>query len=446
MTGELLTISQNMNALLTLLQERQCFVGILAPAASSTSVVFNTTVSIIFNIFANGEKHNFSYTVNGDPTVAVSYGKIAADITSAAAAAGSPFKATFNPGATPTFVFSIVGSDPTDNFYYFDNTPTLTNGSAQLFMNHLGFYTLQINTEYARDSPDYPFTADIPTFSNILPTTPTEPPGAIVVEADACVLGLPDVPPSPIEIQQVCIYLRLESDTTFGPYPIAIIDASESYYDVSGLESGTTYFAAISYRSLYDESPLGPAKPFVTMSLPLMPATALPPNTKMFSVHITQDVNWLSTPSYGVATVNHGKQYLTNVKYTVASVFSAIWSATLDDLTNVEQITGITLEFYAGTSGDSGDARFFAGANPNAHIISSESIEPKYGDTAAIGATSLTILADGDGRDMIREIFNAGADGVIDRTKNMVFGWYSSRGGGIRNCEMTGFQVVYTVA
>jgi hypothetical protein len=149
-----------------------------------------------------------------------------------------------------------------------------------------------------------------------------------------------------------------------------------------------------------------------------------------------------------VATVNYDKQYLSNVKYTVATVYAAIYGDTFSDLANINQINSVTIDFYAGVNAVGSDVRFFTGPNPNRNILyapDSAVIDAEYGDAYGVGGT-MTIYPDADGLDMLYEIFNADEDGAIDTTKNISFGWFCSRGGAIRNCEMTGLSVVYAVA
>jgi hypothetical protein len=165
-------------------------------------------------------------------------------------------------------------------------------------------------------------------------------------------------------------------------------------------------------------------------------------------VDVTQDPNWLETPSYGVANVNYNKQYVSNVKYTVASVFASIFGSSFSDLTNINQINSVTIDFYAGVNAVGSDVRFFTGPNPNQNILytpGDTTIDSDYGDAHGVGGT-ITIYPDADGIDMLHEIFNADEKGVIDTTKNITFGWFASRGGAIRNCEVTGLSVVYVVA
>jgi hypothetical protein len=215
---------------------------------------------------------------------------------------------------------------------------------------------------------------------------------------------------------------------------------------MTGLTASTQYKVALSYRSAYDESAIGPALIFKT-AVGLGHYSFSGPMSQVFSVDVTQDSNWLQTPSYGVATVNYAKQYVSNVKYTVATVFAAIFGGTFDDLTNISQINSVTIDFYAGVNAAGSDVRFFTGPNPNQNILyapGSDVIEAEYGDDYGVGGT-MTIYPDADGLDMLYEIFNAGEDGVIDTTKNISFGWFCSRGGAIRNCEVTGLSVVYAV-
>jgi hypothetical protein len=237
------------------------------------------------------------------------------------------------------------------------------------------------------------------------------------------------------------------SGTPFPIYPREIIPASQRTYIITGLTSSTTYNVALSYRSAYDESAKGPTLTFTT-AIGLTPYFSSESFSQVYSVDVTEDSNWLETPSYGVANVNYAKQYVSNVKYTVATVYAAIYGNTFSDLANINQINSVTIDFYSGVNAVGSDVRFFTGPNPNQNILytpGDATIEAEYDDVYGVGGT-ITIYPDADGIDMLHEIFNAGEDGVIDTTKNISFGWFCSRGGAIRNCEVTGLSVVYAVA
>jgi hypothetical protein len=280
-----------------------------------------------------------------------------------------------------------------------------------------------------------------------MPSTPTAAPTVSgVPDISNCTIILPSLPSTPIAIQNVGVYWCL-SGSAFSSSPNAIIPASQATYRITDLESGGTYSVALSYRSLYDESPRGPVLIFRTIPLSNSARAMSSSNINVYAVEITEDVNWLSTPSYGVSMINYGKQYMSNVKFTVATVFSAIWKDTLADLTNISQIQSVTIDLYAGATTATTGARFFTGTNPLTNILYSESdsgsVDIKYGDAVGLGG-SINIYPDVDGINMLSQIFNADADGNIGIGKNMVFGWYCTQGG-LRNCEMTRFNVIYMV-
>jgi len=153
------------------------------------------------------------------------------------------------------------------------------------------------------------------------------------------------------------------------------------------------------------------------------------PSSIFKSLNITDNVNWVSTPSYGLNPPNYNKAFSTNVKFTVGTVFPAIYSGALSDLLSFEQVQSATIAFYAGTSGVT-DLRVSVGSE---NIL--EDLEPpsmtKYSDAAGVGG-SVSI----NDPDTLARIFNAGG-------KNITFSFFCSTGG-IRNCEVTGFTVDYT--
>jgi hypothetical protein len=105
----------------------------------------------------------------------------------------------------------------------------------------------------------------------------------------------------------------------------------------------------------------------------------------------------------------------------------------------------VTIEVYAGTAtSTTNGARFYTGTNPLTNIVYvGTPTEAKYGDAVGLGG-SIDIYPDAEGINMLSKIFNADSDGNIDVGKNIVFGWYSTQGG-LRNCEVTRFNVIYTV-
>jgi hypothetical protein len=154
------------------------------------------------------------------------------------------------------------------------------------------------------------------------------------------------------------------------------------------LVQNTNYNVAISYRSAYDESPRGGILTFKTQANSSFAPYFQGTGSLVYSVDITQDANWLATPSYGISNVNYNKPYANNVKFTVATVFSAIYTGTLADLTNISQIQSVQLVFYAGVDGIPTDARFFVGGNPQQNVIyapDSVTVESQYGDANGVG-------------------------------------------------------------
>lgn len=443
LTGATLIMAQNQNALLTLFQQRGVFLTTLL-ADSTLAAVFNTSVSLRFVVSTTTlptTTYRFDYGVTGNPAAAVPYTNIVNGINLAARVfvTSDTFAASYTVQDTPsgpvgTFTFT------TGPNYTMQITDITTNGTAQLFLNH-------IDTVLLTNTP-YPgvVNATVRDFTVVMPSTPTAAPTVVgVPDISNCTILINPVPlTTPVAIQNVAIYWCL-SGSAFSSSPNAIIPALQTTmtYRITGLAPGGTYNVALSYRSLYDESPRGPVLTFTTQIR--SSALAGPSNINVYSVEVTEDVNWLSTPSYGTSTINYGKQYMSNVKFTVASVFSSIWTDTLGDLKNISQIQSVSIDVYAGAATASGGARFFVGNNPLTNILyaSSDAIDAKYEDAVGIGG-SINIYPDADGIVKLHKIFNANNDGVIDVGKNMVFGWYSTPGG-IRNCEMTRFNVIYTV-
>lgn len=432
LTGATLIMAQNQNNLLTLFQQRGVFVATVT-SNPTLAAVFNTSQSITFRITpTSGPSTVFTYPISGDPAKAVAYTELVTGINNAASL---PSFASYTlVGGVGTLTFTV---GPTNTLQFVDTT---TNGTAQLFLNHLNT-SLSVNTPYTNTA-----SATVRDFTQVMPATPTAAPTDIsgTIDASNCTITIPAFPATPIAIQNVCVYWCISGDS-FSSSPNAIIPTSQTTYRITGLGAGTSYKVAISYRSLYDESPIGPVDYFTT-SLRNNLAMSFFSNTNVYAVELTQDVNWLSTPSYGTTLINYGKQYMSNVKFTVATVFSAIWTDTLSDLTNLSQIQSVTIDFYAGATTATKGARFFTGTNQLTNILYLESsgpVEAKYSDTVGLGG-SIIIYPDVDGIAMLRAIFNADSDGNIDVGKNMVFGWYCTQGG-LRNCEMTRFNAIYTV-
>jgi len=193
------------------------------------------------------------------------------------------------------------------------------------------------------------------------------------------------------------------------------------------------YKVGLSYRTLYDETPRGPLLNITTVGL----VPLLRQFTTGFSVEVTEDVNWVATPSYGVNPPNYAKPFTSNVRFTVATVFPAIFNGTLSDLTNINQIKSVTLDIYAGANASRAtDARLFAGKTL---IWTASQVEPQYSDSIGVGGE--IALEDAV---CIAAIFNADTAGNIDITKNISFAWLCSTGG-IRNCEITRFSIIYSV-
>ena len=444
LSGANLVMAQNMNNLLSILLGRQCYVAAITNS-TSLAAVFNTTVGIRFTIRGPSPStatNSFTVTQTGFPTAAITYTDLATKINAAYSAStlgpANIFKAGYNQTSR---VFDISVNSTSYQFSYSDIS---TNGTGQMYFKHLYYNTWAPNT----------FISDVS--SQVLGDLIVLSPAAPVVAPSqvtggtydvSCRLVLPPVPSwSQIAIANTCIYWCV-SGSAFPAYPNAVIPASQTTYMMTGLTASTKYNVALSYRSLYDESAIGPSLTFTT-TVGLGNYLFSGPPSQVFSVDVTEDSNWLETPSYGVATVNYAKQYVSNVKYTVATVYAAIYGDTFSDLTNINQINSVTIDFYAGVNAAGSDVRFFTGPNPNQNILyipGSDTIEADYGDAYGVGGT-MTIYPDADGLDMLHEIFNAGEDGVIDTTKNISFGWFCSRGGAIRNCEVTGLSVVYAVA
>ena len=437
LTGATLIMAQNQNNLLTLFQQRGVFLTQLTNDPT-LAAVFNTSVSITFRItpIAGGLSVDLTYPLSGNPAVIVPYTTIVSFINSLAAASLplNTLTVSYSPaGTTGTITFTIASG------YRLQFVDSTTNGTAQLFLNHIGT-TLLTNTPYTTS-----VTANVKDTTVVMPSTPTAAPTIVdgTIDVSNCTISIPTLPlTTSIAIQNVGVYWCL-SGSAFSSSPNALIPTSQRTYRITGLVPGSSYNVALSYRSAYDESPRGPVLTFTTQLRSA--AQAMSSNINVYAVEVTEDVNWLPTPSYGTTVVNYGKQYLSNVRFTVATVFSAIWTDTLADLTNISQIQSVTMEVYAGASTAITGARFYTGNNPLTNILyaSSDPIDAKYGDVVGLGG-SIDIYPDATGINILRNIFNADVDGNIGVGKNMVFGWYSTKEG-LRNCEVTRFSVVYTV-
>ena len=449
LTGATRTLANNMNFLLELFKTRGCFVNSLS-SSTAFATVFNTTVAIKFTIKDSGTGiYPFTVTQTGNMSQAIQYSVLAASIqntwNTVYLALVNKFFVTYN---SSTNVFDISASSG----YSFNYGDVSTNGTGQLYFNHIGFPTWAPNTYITKLSTTIPGDVAVP-----LPPIPAAPSvDANGLLARSCTIVIPQPPVPQTFVQKVCIYWCV-SGSAFPTYPGGVIPIGTTPYVITGLTPSTNYKIAISYRSAYDESALSSSLSIITSFAPAFEsyALSLSPSEEIevasgggiYSVDLTLDPNWLATPSYGVSPANYAKQYANNVKFSVATLFSAIYTSTLSDLTSVRQIQSIILDFYSGTNASPTDARFFVGGNPNRNIIyapDEATVEPLYeGDRYGVGG-QMTIYPDVDGIDMIREIFNATADDSIDTSKNIVFGWFSARNGGIRNCEVIGFTVVYT--
>jgi hypothetical protein len=115
-------------------------------------------------------------------------------------------------------------------------------------------------------------------------------------------------------------------------------------------------------------------------------------------------------------------------------VFTAIWTNTLSDLRHISQIESVILDFYAGAAADA-NASFFI----NRTAIHPDVTEADADDAVGLGGT--LVIEKGD--PLLSVLFGV-VDGAINTNQKITFGW-SSDGGGIRNCEMTGFTVDYSV-
>jgi len=428
LSGATLIMAQNQNALLTLFQQRGVFLTTLTNDPN-LAAVFNTSLSITFIISGS---QRYTYSIEGNPAKAVSYTDLANSINDAIPILS--FASYSEIDGIGTFTFT-VGSGYTLEF-----VDTTENGTAQLFLNHLNT-SLFIDTPYSNTA-----VSTVLDFTEVMPATPTAAPTDISgsIDVSNCTITIPVFPATPIAIENVCVYWCI-SGSSFSSSPNAIIPASQQTYRITGLTARTTYKVAISYRSLYDESPRGPVDYFTTKSVLNNSAMYFSSNTNVYSVEVTQDVNWISTPSYGTSVIKYNKPYASNVRFTVATVFSAIWKDTLADLTNLLQIQSVTIEVYAGTAASTTNgARFYTGTNHLTNIVYvGTPTEAKYGDAVGLGG-SIDIYPDTAGIDILRNIFNADKDGNIGVGKNIVFGWYSTQGG-LRNCEVTRFNVIYTV-
>ena len=417
LTGSLLVMAQNVNALLGILQQQQCFVATIASSTSDLVTVFNTSESVRFVLkkqISPFTEYSFTVSQAGNIASGVTYPSLVAAIQSAGAA--TPISVTYTAidVATGTIDISATGYD-------IKYTDVSTNGTAQMFMNHLGFGSVL---------PDICsngfLTSTVNDLSVSMPPTPVGGPSLVSVTSNSGIISIPTPPGS---VAKVCIYWCI-SGSAFSTYPNAIVSTATTQYTITGLAAATTYTVALSYRSAYDEGIKGATLSVTTNIGSLL--RSVDPSSISKSLNITDNVNWVSTPSYGLNPPNYNKAFSTNVKFTVGTVFPAIYSGALSDLVRVEQIQSATIEFYAGTSGVT-DLRVSVGSE---NIL--EDLEPpsmtKYNDAAGVGG-SISV----NDPDMLARIFNA----VGDTSKNIAFSFLCSTGG-IRNCEVTGFTVDYT--
>lgn len=451
LSGPLLILTENMNNLLQCFKDQGCFVGTLTPVGE-VATVFNTNAAIqVLMVDGNtpAVEASFVYTLPGNSTDAVSYSEIAADLTAAATTVNPYFQFNVeyitNPADPLQGSMKITFGD--DNNYCairFNDAPGV-DGGGQLFLNHIGFGFLETGVTYDNDiSTPYPLVVSpLRDFVVLMPPVPEDISGQTITST-TCTIKLPPLPPlTPVPIQKICVYWCISGGTfnkytkgTFVQYiPNAIINVPTAIeYEIADLASDTAYDIAISYRSLSDETLRSRVLQIKTLELDLVPSLMHAPTMNIYSVDITQDVNWISTPSYGTVAPNYAKPYAANVRFNVASVFSAIWTNTLSDLRQISQIQSVTLDFYAGAAVDA-DASFFI----NRTAISPGVTEADADDAVGLGGT--LVIEKGD--PLLSVLFDAN-DGLINTNQKMSFGW-SSSGGGIRNCEMTGFTVVYSV-
>jgi hypothetical protein len=415
LTGSLLVMAQNVNALMAILQQQQCFVATIASSTSDLVTVFNTSESVKFVLtlqISPFTEYSFTVSQAGNIASGVTYPSLVAAIQSAGAA--TPISVTYTAidVATGTIDISATGYD-------IKYTDVSTNGTAQMFMNHLGFGSVL---------PDICsngfLTSTVNDLSVSMPPTPTIP-SLVSVTGNS---GLISIPTPPGSVAKVCIYWCI-SGSAFSTYPNAIVSTATTQYNITGLAAATSYTVALSYRSAYDEGIKGATLNLTTNIGSLL--RSVDPSSISKSLNITDNVNWVSTPSYGRNPPNYNKAFSTNVKFTVGTVFPAIYAGALSDLVRVEQIQSATIEFYVGTSGVT-DLRFLVGSEN----ILEDLVPPsmiKYNDGAGVGG-SISV----NDPDTLARIFNVGGDG-----KNIVFSFFCSTGG-IRNCEVTEFTVDYS--
>ena len=450
LSGPLLILTENMNNLLQCFKDQGCFVGTLTPVGE-VATVFNTNAAIQVTMVDSNEppvSASFVYTRTGTSNDAVSYSEIAADLTAAATTANPDFQ--FNveyitdPADPLQGSMKITFGDDNNLFsIQFDDAPGVIGGG-QLFLNHIGFGSLHTEVVYDNSGSAYPLVVSpLRDFVVLMPPVPEDISGQTITST-TCTIKLPPLPPlTPVPISNICVYWCISGGSfnkytngTFVQYiPNAIInDPTATEYVITNLDPDTAYNIAISYRSVTDETLRSSVLYIKTLEPELGPSLMQAPTMNIYSVDITQDVNWISTPSYGTVAPNYTKPYAANVRFNVASVFAAIWTNTLSDLRQISQIQSVTLDFYAGAAVDA-NASFFI----NRTAISPGVTEADADDAVGLGGT--LVIEKGD--PLLSVLFDAN-DGVINTNQKMSFGW-SSSGGGIRNCEMTGFTVVYSV-
>jgi hypothetical protein len=446
LSGATLILAENMNNLLQCFKSQGCFVGTLTPVGE-VATVFNTNAAVQITM-TDGNTNNsnsFVYTRTGSSDVAVSYSQIATELTVAALEADPffLFNATYTTDPANPLQGSMSFTFGDDNNFFtiqFDDAPGVIGGG-QMFLNHLGFGFLQTGIAYDNYGT-YPLVVSpLRDFVVLMPPVPMDI-SVQTITSTTCTINLPSLPlTTPVTIQNTCVYWCVSGDSfdyylngTFVQYiPNVIIDPATTLYEITGLDPGTTYDIAISYRSLNDETLRSRVLQITTPAAG--PSLIKAPTMNIYSVDITQDVNWISTPSYGTVAPNYTKPYAANVRFNVASVFAAIWTNTLSDLRQISQIQSVTLDFYAGAE-EGANASFFIGRT----AINPEVIEADADDAVGLGGS--LVIEKGD--PLLSVLFAAEADGVIDTSQKITFGW-SSTGGGIRNCEMTGFTVIYSV-
>jgi len=256
--GDIIT---TINDLLLLFYNRKIFV-LLSPR-----IYFQTTSLITFYEFPSDASNNLiacSYEFNAGGNAPIE--AIIESINNKSAVFNIKFRLLFNATTQRVTIQEAPG-------YSFTVTDTLTYGSANLFLNHIGL--IDLSGSYPADATYpgafYPYTSvtgsPVVDPTGVSPLCPTAPVQAPNLSGSALFNGFTITFPSPSDpsVKQIDIYLDI-SGSPFGIQSWDLVPASASSYTFLNLSEQTTYNVSLTYLSVYDESPRSPALTVTTSS------------------------------------------------------------------------------------------------------------------------------------------------------------------------------------